>query len=83
MKPKGKLVIVPDNGATMDVLASEIRRISQGIKALRKGALNDRALILLIQHAIVNPSTQQPVSQQTIKRVLEGMASLESEYLRK
>lgn len=83
MKPKGKLVIAPDNGATVEVLASEIRRICQGIKALRKGPLNDRALILLIQNAIPTPSLMQPISQQAIRRVLDGMASLEAEYLRK
>lgn len=67
-----------------EVLADAIVAISQGMKKLRGGRLNDNALFLLIQHAapnIVRGYGQIPLK--TIKAVFEGIASLEATYLRK
>lgn len=67
-----------------EVLASAIVAISDGIKRIRAGKLNDKALIILIQQAA---PTMQPsgarIPLSTIKDVLEGMASLEATYIRK
>lgn len=66
----------------VEVIAADIQAISQGIKKLRQGPLNDNALYLLIQHAAPTVG-QRPVSKQQIKAVLAGIEALESEYLKK
>lgn len=60
-----------------EVMASAIVSISQGIKKLRSGRLKDRALYLLIQHAA--PGT---ISIKTIKAVIEGLESLQKNYVK-
>lgn len=71
----------------IEVLADSIVQISQGIKKLRSGRLNDRALMLLIQHAAPNVSARSrlytPLSIKAIKAVFEGIESLEATYLKK
>ena len=62
-----------------EVIASALVAISDGIKQLRRGALNDRALLLLIQHAI--PAADRPSVRQ-IKAVLEGAENLKSQYVK-
>ncbi len=72
---------------TIEVLAQSITDISTGIKKLRSGRLNDRALLLLIQNAA--PSlhsgrySYKPVPIKTIQHVLNGIENLEAEYLKK
>lgn len=60
-----------------EVLAKSVKDIADGVRALRSGRLNDRALILLIQNA-----APAKLSAKTVRAVLEGMASLEKEYLK-
>lgn len=67
-----------------EVIADSIVAISEGIKKLRSGRLNDKALLLLIQHA--SPQLLAPyrkVGITEIKAVIEGMESLESTFLKK
>lgn len=67
-----------------DVMAEAIVAISAGIKRLKAGQLNDKALYLLIQHAAptMSPSGQRiPIA--TIKDVIDGLDSLGETYLRK
>ncbi len=59
-----------------EVIADSIQQISDGMKRLRAGRLNDRAIILLIHHA-------SNVGQREIKDVLAAMESLAVTYLRK
>ena len=69
-----------------EVLAAEIIAISAGIKNLRNGRLNDRALFLLIQHAAPQTGAKfnkKPLSMSAIKAVFDGIESLEHEYLKK
>lgn len=75
--------IVIDNppglkGAPVVILAQAILDMSRGIKQLREGALNDRALVLLIQHA-----SPRKVSAKTVRAVLEGIEGLAETYLKK
>lgn len=60
-----------------EVLASSIVAISEGVKKLRAGRLNDKALVLLIQNAA--PGN---VPKSDILAVLDGMAALEKLYLK-
>lgn len=62
-----------------EVLAQSIKAIADGIKKLRNGSLNDKALVLLIQHAI----PYNTVSQKDIKAVLAGIENLEATYLKR
>lgn len=62
---------VPD-----EVLAESIKAISDGMKKIRAGRLNDRALVVLLKDASGVPIYE-------IKKVLDGMESLEANYLRK
>lgn len=62
----------------VEVLAEHIQAISQGIRKLREGPLNDRCLFMLVQHAA---PVQLGIG--TIKAVFDGIDSLEHEYLRK
>lgn len=61
-----------------EVLAESIVAISQGVKRLRAGKLNDRALILLIQDACTTR-----IGKDAIYNVLNGMESLEAAFIRK
>jgi hypothetical protein len=64
------------------VIAGHVAEISKGIKKLQSGPMNDRALFLLIQHAI--PAQRGgAVSIRTIKAVIQGINDLERTYLKK
>lgn len=67
-----------DNLVPTEVLAQEIQNISSGIRKLRQGRLNDRALLLLIQNSV--PGS---ISIKTIRDVLDSIESLEQTYLKK
>lgn len=76
----------PDEEVPTEVLAQEIVALSAGIKKLRAGRLNDRALHLLIQNAapsIAGRYKTAPLSLKTINAVLEGIEGLEAAYLKK
>jgi len=68
----------------VEVIADHIKAISEGIRKLRSGPLNDKALLLLIQHAapsVTRSNSKLPMSD--IRAVLDGIESLEATYLRK
>lgn len=80
--------VVNDAEMTTAVLASEVTRISAGIKKLRAGKLNDDTLVLLIQHAAPSlknhgrPYGKSPVSARAIRAVLDGLESLATAHLK-
>jgi hypothetical protein len=68
----------PKEEIAAEVIADAIVAISDGIAKLRQGRLNDKALLLLVQHA-----APEQVSQRDIKNVLAGIQSLKTTYLKK
>lgn len=68
----------------VEVLAESIKTIAEGVRKLRTGPLNEKALVLLIQHAAPSFGNYPPkkVSVSEIRAVLEGMESLERVYLK-
>jgi hypothetical protein len=69
----------------VEVLAASIREIAQGVKKLREGPLNDKALVLLIQHNTRGCGSygSGKASTNDIRAVLESMETLEAAYLKK
>lgn len=70
----------------VEIIAESIKAISDGIRRLRGGPLNDKAILLLIQHAAPNASrryNQNKVGLTEIRAVIEGIESLEATYLKK
>lgn len=69
-----------------EVIADAIVAMSAGIKNLRSGRLNDKALVLLIQHACesyyINGKLIN-ISQRDVKIVLEAIEVLEARYIKK
>lgn len=86
-KPNATTVRVTHTESTdvpIEVLAESIVSMSQGIKKLRAGKLNDRALYLLIQGAAPYPiANGKPLTIAQIKAVFAGIESLEATYLKK
>lgn len=84
MKTASKVAIKqpepPAEELSTEVIASALVSISDGIKKLRAGSLNDRALVLLIQHAM--PQAERPTGKQ-IRAVLDAAEGLKNEYLKK
>jgi hypothetical protein len=84
-----KKVIVKQDEAKpvpVEVLAASIKAIAEGTRKLLDGPLNEKALLLLIQHAapaVGGRYSNSKVGITEIKAVLEGMASLETAYLKK
>lgn len=77
MKKTSKVKIIqPENEEIpTEVIAAQIKEISDGIRQMRNGRLNDKAIIYLIQKS----------SGQTygaVKAVLDGMQNLEREFLK-
>lgn len=68
----------PDAEVPTEVLAESIVAISQGVKKLRAGRLNETALVLLLQHAC-----KGVVSRNHIKCVLDALQDLERLYVRR
>lgn len=80
MKKNIKVVQDEEKPIPVEVMAESIKAISEGIKKLRSSRLNDKCLLLLIQHA--TPLTPRP-SMTEIRAILDGIESIEHEYLRK
>lgn len=83
-----KAVTIKNDGETpipTEVIAESIVAISQGIKKLRSGRLNDRCLFLLIQHAAPSMAGYPPkrVGMNDVKAVIEGIEALEKTFIRK
>jgi hypothetical protein len=57
-----------------EVIATSIKEISEGIKRLRSGRLNDKALVFLIQKS-------SGVAGDTVRKVLNAAQSLERDWL--
>lgn len=72
----------PADEVPTEVLATAVLSISEGIKRLRAGRLNDRALVLLIQNAAPTHNYRKP-SQGEVEAVLAGMEQLEAAFIRK
>lgn len=79
-----KVIQAPESPVPVEVLAESIVTISQGVTTLLSGPLKESALILLIQHAApkVGKYPAKQVSQADVRAVLEGIKSLEREYLK-
>lgn len=73
----------PENEVAAEVLADSIVAISVGIKKLRAGRFNEKALMLLIQHAAPTVGYNKKVSVTDIRSTLDGIESLERIYLKK
>ena len=70
----------------VEIIADCIVAIADGVKKLRSGRLNESALVLLIKHA--SPGVKKGryhteyITAKQVQAVLDGMASLEREYLK-
>lgn len=85
----GKISVKQEPGAEVptEVMADAIVTISDGVKRLRSGRLNEKALLLLIQHA--SPLTKgrpgrspSRLSTREIKLVLDGIEGLGRAYIK-
>lgn len=76
----------PEEHVPIEVIADSIVAISEGIKKLRAGRLNDKALILLIVNSAPGYggkyTQKKHVSAWQVKAVLDGLEGLEREYLK-
>lgn len=61
---------------TAEIIAQQLQDVSRGIKKLREGRLNERALV-----ALLHDSTRMAKSD--IERILDGLENLEKTYLKK
>lgn len=70
----------------VEVLAESIKAIAEGFRKVKAGPLNERAVVLLVQHACPNVGTgyrsKRPVTAKEVRAVLAGLESLEREYLK-
>lgn len=88
MKKLREVIVKEDdaNPIPVEVMAASIKSISEGIRVLRKSRLNDKALVLLIEHACpaFGPaySPKKRPSARDIRSVLEGIEALERTYLK-
>ncbi|MEQ1697862.1 MAG: hypothetical protein ABL901_18675 [Hyphomicrobiaceae bacterium] len=72
---------LPSDEVPLEVLATAIVSIAEGVKAFRKGPLTDKAILLLIQNAAPNLDGR-PIPIKVISAVLEGAESLAKVYLK-
>ena len=81
--PKTVKVNFEGQETTVEVLADSIKQISDGMKKLQAGRLNDKALYLLIQHATKSPyRSGVKVGITEIKNVIDGIKNLERAHLK-
>lgn len=59
-----------------EIIAASIVRIASGIEKVNQSGLNQKALILLVSHA-------SGVTQAQVRKVLNGLSSLQEQYLTK
>jgi hypothetical protein len=73
----------PEDEVVVEVMAKAIVDISEGIKRIRSGPLNEKALLILIQHATKTKNRNgSRYSVQEIKDILDGMENLSRTYLK-
>jgi len=78
-----KVVQDQQNPVPTEILAESIRTISEGIRKLRAGPLNERCLVLLIQESVCGHQTgRKSLSRADIKAVLDATESLKQIYLK-
>ena len=65
------------------IIAESIVAISAGVKRLRKGMLNDHAIVLLIHDACSSNRSGKKPGKSEIRNILDAMESLTKIYLRK
>lgn len=80
-----KILKIVENEVPIEIIVEAITSISQGLKKLRNTRLNDKALMLLIQHSapMVGTYSNKRIGINDIKAVFEGIESLEETYLKK
>ena len=78
-KPQEVIFTQEENPIPVEILAEHIKAISEGVKTLMAGPLNEKAIVLLIQHAI--PGTAVKVTD--IRAVIRALERLETTYLKK
>lgn len=83
MEKNLKVIQDPENEITLEVMAKAITDISEGIKKLRSGRLNEKALLLLIQHSAPTKNGSQRYGLNEIKDILSGIELLKITYLKK
>lgn len=74
-----------DDEVPVEILASSIRAIAAAVKKLRKGPLDEKALLLLIHQntkAVGPKFNKHKPSITEIKAVLDSMESLAHQYLK-
>lgn len=83
MKP---IKVTQPDEVPIEIMAKAIVGISDGIKRLIDGPLNEKALILLIQNCspmVGGKYGKQKIGTAEIKGVLEGISRLKEAYLKK
>lgn len=80
---KIKVIQDPTKEVPTEVLAGAIKDISAGIRKLRNGSLNEKALLLLIQHSAPTQANSARIPMTVISDVLDGIEGLEKQYIRK
>lgn len=58
---------------TKGALADSIRKISSALEDLTDSGLNEKAIIILVQH-------KTKISQRVIREVIQGLRDLKKEY---
>ncbi len=74
----------PAKEVPTEVLADAIVTMAEGVRRLRAGRLNDKALCMLIAHAAPSLPGRppKPVSMREVRSVLDGINALEATYLK-
>ncbi len=85
MKTKVTVKQDEEKPVAVEVLAASIKAIADGVKKLREGPMNEKALLLLIQHNTrgCGKYGSGHASTGDIRAVLESMESLEAAYLKR
>jgi hypothetical protein len=71
-----KVQQAPDKPVATEILAENIVALADGVRKLRSGRLNDKAIVLLLHHSC-------GVKMTDIKAVFHGIETLEATYLKK
>lgn len=75
-KPSKPLQIEPTTETPHVIIANVVAKICHGIRDIRAGRLNDRAIITLVHEA-------SGVAKRDIKAVIDALDHLEDTYLKK
>lgn len=75
----------PEKEVPTEVLADAILAISEGVKKLRAGRLQDRTLCMLIADAAPDygKHPKKAVSQRDVKAVLDGIEALVATHIKR